>query len=107
MGKSFDDTFDEPCQFYGGEPAAAAHISRKKYDRKQAAEHFSVEFNTIVSPGEITEGYVKFLFYDETLRYELGSNYGWKEVPCDGDKVMPTWKYYDQYRRCVWDQQLK
>lgn len=88
MGKEFDKIFSEPNQFNND----CMHISRKKYDRDQAALEISREIGGIVEPEDLKKKWVRYQFADESFRMEFDVTHAWMEV-IESKNAQPTWAY--------------
>jgi len=89
MGKSFDNTFSEACQFW----PSGWHVSRRLYDADLAACVINRDVGIDIDITELKKSWVRFQFAGADLRDELGVDHCWMIVPEGTKGAMPTWVY--------------
>ncbi len=89
MAKQFDETFNEPLVFTDGN----YQISRKQFDRNEAALEFSRYFDEVVDSSKLKEKWVRYQFATENVRDDIGCTHCWMAVPEKSINAQPTWNY--------------
>lgn len=84
----FDKDFGSPMYFEGH-----YWISRKKYDRAQAALEISAEVCDVIPKSELNKRFCKFGFLSQDIRDEFGITHGWYMCGGHAHGAMPIWEY--------------